>query len=141
MKFVSPSTRKYYRRDLASTLTYFGLIALIFAQYMTTAIPAYVALIIALLLRANIKLPSRIIVYICAVTLYWLPPFSYLTGKNIVTHILYYFGFLLSLIVFASDKRISIDFFVNEKFLIGLCLLTISEAILFNLPIAQHLYF
>lgn len=138
---AAPSARRYYRNDLASALIYSGLVALIFAQYLTTAIPAYLALMMGLLLRRGTKLPSRIVLYLCAVVLYWLAVLNFAAGKNIVTHILFYFGFLIPLIVFASDKRISTAFFVNEKAIIGLCMLILFEAVLFNSPLGPHLYF
>ena len=140
-KIAAPSAKRYYRNDLASALIYAGLIALIFGQYLTTAIPAYLALMMGLLLRRGIKLPSRIVLYVFAVVLYWLAVLSFAAGKNIVTHILFYFGFLVPLIVFASDKRVSIAFFVNEKAIIGLCLLILFEAVLFNSPLGPHIYF
>jgi len=140
-KIEAPSAKHYYRKNFAGALVYAGLIGLIFAQYLTTAVPAYLLMMIGLLLRRGVKLPSRIVLYLCAVTLYWVAVMSYATGKNVFTHMLFYFGFLLPLIVFASDRRISISFFVNEKTLIGLCLLTLLEAVLFNSPVAHLLYF
>jgi len=122
-------------------LNYFGLFALIFAQYLTTAVPAYLILIICLVSGANTKLPTRAVLYICAVVLYWLSVLSYATGKNIFTHILFYFGFLLPFLIIYVNRRIRIDVLINEKTIIGLCLLTIFEAVLFNSPIGQHLYF
>ena len=93
MRLIAPSAKSYYRRDLASRLTYFGLIAMLLGQYVTTVVPAYAALTIALLLRVGVKMPSRVILYICAVALYWLAVLSYATGKNVFTHMLFYFGF------------------------------------------------
>ena len=123
------------------TLSYIGLFALIFAQYVTTAIPGYLALLMSLLLGAGIRLPSRIVLYICAVAVYWLAVLSYGAGKSVFTHMLFYFGFLIPYLTFATGKRISVDSFVNEKVIVALCLLIIVEAVLFNSPIGPHLYY
>ena len=122
-------------------IAYSGLFLLIFAQYLTTAIPAYLVLMVGLLASPNIKLPPRMMLYVIAVICYWLAVLSYGIGRNLATHLLFYFGFLIPYIVLSSNKRVKRDFFISEKILIGLCVSIIVEAILFNSPVARYLYF
>ena len=117
-----------------------GLIALIFAQYLTTAIPAYLLLLLSLVSGTTVKLPTRFALYLCAVCCYWLAVVAHATGKNVFVHMLFYFGFFMPLVAIFSEKRIAIEAIINERNIIGICGLTIIEAILFNSPIGQHLY-
>lgn len=120
-------------------MSYFGLVALILAHFLVTAAPAYLVLIFSLVAKKGVKLPLRVVLYLCAWSCYWVAVLGYGSSSAVWTHLLFYSGFLIPWIVIQNNKWA--EAFVNEKFIIALCLLTILEAALFNSPIGERLYF
>lgn len=121
-----------------------GIAALVFSQYVTTAVPAYLILSSSFLVSGTIRIPARVLLYLGAVLSFWLIVLlvgAEVNAINIGTHFLFYFGFLFPLIAILTNRGIKVNSLLSEKVIIGLCLLILLEAIAFNSPIAENLYF
>jgi hypothetical protein len=126
-------------RYTVATLSGFGLVMLFFSQYITTAIPAYVLLVISLFAGGKLRLPVKIYLYLAAVVIYWLAVFGHGIAHHLFTNLVFYFGFLIPLLVM-ENHRVR-GFFMTERFVIFLCLLILAEAVLVNSQFAPFLHF
>lgn len=127
-------------KPLIRKSTAFSLLPLYFSRFILTTIPAQLLLILLFLRRP--ALPPKIYIYLLMVIIYWVTVL--LTGySNIrLQHLLFYFSFIPPLLfMLAMKPNANIQLFITDKFIVVICILTITEAFLVNSPLIDYLYF
>jgi hypothetical protein len=123
----------------AAALSRFGLLTLCFSRFLLTTIPAQAVLLLSVISRGRIVLHRRIALYILAATCYWAVVFLLNPSTVIVSHILFYSGFVVPLVAFLNTRTKSIV--LENRYIIGICGLVVLEAILVNSGMLRYLYF